>query len=154
MGIKSFIFFQATLIQKFDKLTNKKKGKWQDFTDEVGILESLDVEDLCGGAFGKKVKWKMKATFKFAFIFTHSLSNSRSFSENFRFVKDTQRLPKQDSQLRNSSYRVSHYQVVNLKLIFDISPYLSFLAILKRMTWSLLARPQLRSLNKVLQLVE
>ena len=96
----------------------------------------------------------MKATFTFAFIFTHSLSNSRSFSENFRFVKDTQRLPKQDSQLRNSSYRVSHYQVVNLKLIFDISPYLSFLAILKRMTWSLLARPQLRSLNKVLQLVE
>ena len=53
---KSFIFFQATLIQKFDGLTNKKKGKWQDFTDEVGILESLDVEDLCGGAFGKKVK--------------------------------------------------------------------------------------------------
>ena len=49
MGIKSFIFLQATLIQKFDKLTNKKKGKWQDFTDEVGILESLDVENLCVG---------------------------------------------------------------------------------------------------------
>ena len=67
----------------------------------------------------------MKATFTFAFIFTHSLSSSRRLSENFRFVKDTQRLPEQDSQLRNSSYRVSHYQVVNLKLVFFTSPYCS-----------------------------